>query len=279
MARTSHAAPLGDMDPFVPTTAQPVRVRARNMPADTHFEPHRHAWGQLAYCASGVIQVSVVAPVAPTAYIVPPSRAVWIAPGALHAIAVLEAAAFRTLYVDPSVIPADGAVCRVMAVTPLLRELVSALDPVGGPPPGPAREAALTTLVLDEIGQAEVLALGVPLPGPDSDKRLRALCQAVLEAPGRHATLYDWATDSGASERTLARLFQAQFGMGFAPWRKQAVLAHALPRLARGESVAAVAAASGYASESAFSAMFKAAMGQPPSWFMGRSDAHGPPSA
>jgi len=29
-----------------------------------------------------------------------------------------------------------------------------------------------------------------------------------------------------------------------------------------------VAAASGYASTSAFSAMFKAAMGQPPSWFM-----------
>ena len=37
--------------------------------------------------------------------------------------------------------------------------------------------------------------------------------------------------------------------------------------LARGEPVGAVAAASGYASESAFSAMFKAAMGQPPSQF------------
>ena len=276
MARTSQVAPLGDMDPFAPNPLHPVRVRARNMPADTHFEPHRHAWGQLAYCASGVIQVSVVAPVAPTAYIVPPSRAVWIAPGALHAIAVLEAAAFRTLYIDPSVVPADGAVCRVMAVTPLLRELVSALDPVGGTPPGPAREAALTALVLGEIGDAESLALGVPLPGPDSDKRLRALCTAVLEAPGRHATLHDWATDSGASERTLARLFHARFGMGFAQWRKQAVLAHALPRLARGESVGQVAASSGYASESAFSAMFKAAMGQPPSWFIGRNDAYAP---
>lgn len=59
--------------------------------------------------------------------------------------------------------------------------------------------------------------------------------------------------------------------MGFAQWRKQAVLAHALPRLARGEPVGLVAAASGYASESAFSAMFKAAMGQPPSWFMGKN--------
>ena len=45
----------------------PVRVRARDMPADMHFEPHRHAWGQLAYCASGVIQVSVHAPAAAAA--------------------------------------------------------------------------------------------------------------------------------------------------------------------------------------------------------------------
>ncbi|MFN4118959.1 AraC family transcriptional regulator [Acidovorax sp.] len=271
LPRQRHPAPLGDTDPFTPTPARPVRVRARDMAADSHFEPHRHAWGQLAYCASGVIQVSVHAPGPPASYIVPPSRAVWIAPGALHAVAVLEAAAFRTLYVDPSVVPADGVSGRVLAVTPLLRELVSALDPVGGPPPGPAREAALTALVLDEMAQAETLALGVPLPGPHSDKRLRALCQAVLDAPGRHATLHGWAADSGASERTLARLFRAQFGMGFAQWRKQAVLAHALPRLARGEPVGQVAASSGYGSESAFSAMFKAAMGQPPSSFLGRA--------
>lgn len=268
------AAPLGNTAPFTPTPARPVRVRARDMPADTHFEPHRHAWAQLAYCASGVIQVRVIEePGATTAYIVPPSRAVWIAPQALHAVAVLEAAAFRTLYIDPVAVPPHAQSCRVMAVTPLLRELVSALDPAGGPLPGLTREAALTALVLDEIDRAESLALGVPLPNPHGDKRLRALCQAVLDEPGRHATLHGWAANSGASERTLARLFHAQFGMGFAQWRKQAVLAHALPRLARGERVGDVAAASGYASESAFSAMFKAAMGLPPSAFIGRNSA------
>lgn len=44
-------------------------------------------------------------------------------------------------------------------------------------------------------------------------------------------------------------------------WRQQAVLAWALPRLAQGTPVAQVATDSGYASESAFSAMFKARMG------------------
>ena len=62
MTRRAHAAaPLmavGDTDPFRPSAERPVRVRARNLPADTHFEPHRHQWAQLAYCASGVLQVT-----------------------------------------------------------------------------------------------------------------------------------------------------------------------------------------------------------------------------
>jgi AraC-like DNA-binding protein len=52
-------------------------------------------------------------------------------------------------------------------------------------------------------------------------------------------------------------------------WRQQAVLAHALPLLARGTPVGQVAVACGYASDSAFAAMFKAAIGQSPSAFQG----------
>jgi len=54
--------PVGNTDPFTPTPERPVRVRARTMPTDTHFEPHHHAWAQLAYCASGILQVTVAAP-------------------------------------------------------------------------------------------------------------------------------------------------------------------------------------------------------------------------
>jgi hypothetical protein len=61
-------------------------------------------------------------------YIVPPSRAVWIAPGAQHHITVLEAAEFRTLYIDASATPKGWSGCRVLVVSPLLRESISALD-------------------------------------------------------------------------------------------------------------------------------------------------------
>lgn len=270
--RSSRPVPLDDTDPFRPTRARPVRVRSRSIPADAHFDPHRHPWAQLAYCARGIVQVSTAAPGGASGdvtYIVPPSRAVWIAPGALHSVHVLQAAEFRTLYVDASVTPRGWGGCRALVVSPLLRELVPALDE---PALSRARESLLTALVLDELGAAPAQPLGVPLPpAQGGDKRLRALCEAVLRAPGHRATLAQWAADVGASERTMARLFREQLGTSYQPWRQQAVLAHALPLLARGTPVGQVAAATGYASDSAFAAMFKAAMGQPPSRFQGKT--------
>ena len=266
--------PHTDADLFRPTRSRPVRVRSRNMPADAHFDPHRHAWAQIAYCASGIVQVSAADTGSATGevtYIVPPTRAVWIAPDALHSVHVIEAAQFRTLYIDASVAPPGWDGCRVLVVSPLLRELVPALDRADLPR---QRESLLTGLLLDELRSAGTQALGVPLPPVQTgDKRLRALCEAVLRAPAQCASLAQWSADVGASERTMARLFREQLGTTYQRWRQQAVLAHALPLLARGLPVGQVALAAGYASESAFTAMFKAAMGQPPRRFQGRTAA------
>ena len=283
--------PLGDVDSFTPSKQRPVRVRARSMPADTHFEPHAHPWAQLAYCATGIVQVTAAqASQSMVTYIVPPSRAVWIAPGAQHHITVLEAAEFRTLYIHKSCTPESWQGCRVIVVSPLLREAISSLDtsphatlpPEGvrfalGRPGGKTlsrhREQWLSNLTLDEITHADTQPLGVPLPHPQSgDKRLRALCEAVMHAPGERRTLAEWALSVGASERTAARLFRDELGQSFNQWRQQVILAKALPLLARGQPVSAVAAASGYLSDSAFSAMFKAAMGQSPSHFQNKAE-------
>jgi AraC-like DNA-binding protein len=273
--RKSRPTPLGDMSGFVPEAPRPVRVRARSLAADTHFEPHAHPWAQLAYCASGLLQVSA-APHTGSAdevtYIIPPSRAVWIAPGVRHHVTVIEAAEFRTLYIEAQALPPDWRECRMLVVSPLLRELVGALELSSQTPDASLREQWLMSLVLDELERADTQALGVPLPhGQRGDKRLRALCEAVLREPARQSTLSAWAAEVGASERTLARLFREELGMSYQQWRQQVLLAHALPLLARGLPVGQVAALSGYASDSAFSAMFKAAMGQSPSRFQRRA--------
>ena len=269
--------PLDDTDPFRPDARRPLRLRSRALGVDSHFEPHSHPWAQLAYCASGIVQVTASQGEQQgdeVTYIVPPSRAVWIAPGARHAVHVLQAAEFRTLYIDASVAPTGWRDCRVIVVSPLLRELVGALDLPAAQAHDQPREDRIAGLVVDEIARAATMELGVPLPHAQTgDKRLRALCEAVLRSPGQRATLAGWAGDVGASERTLARLFRTELGMSYQQWRQQAVLAHALPLLAQGVPVSHVAAASGYASDSAFTAMFKAALGQPPGAFQRRTRA------
>ena len=270
---------VGNTDPFRPSSDRPVRVRARMLPADTHFEPHQHGWAQLAYCASGVLQVTAAQSADNrdiVSYIVPSSRAVWIAPGVRHAVNALEDAAFRTLYIHADAVPAGWQTCRMLVTSSLLRELVQALDEVGTrlaqlqsvSTHDRTRESLIAELVLSELAHAPTQQLGVPLPHPQTgDNRLRMLCDAVMQAPARCATLAEWARNAGASERTIARLFRSELDTSFQHWRQQVVLARALPMLARGAPVGQVAAASGYASDSAFTAMFRCAMGQAPSAF------------
>ncbi|MBP7567340.1 MAG: helix-turn-helix transcriptional regulator [Burkholderiaceae bacterium] len=275
LLRPLRPIPLDIDAAYTPTPQRPVRVRARHLAADTHFEPHRHAWAQLAYCSEGVVRVAAVADQtgAEVTYIVPPTRAVWIAPDVRHAVTVLEAAEFRTLYIDASAVPPDWTACRVIEVSALLREAVAALDIAAHDPTQTGRESLLTRLVQDELSRASTQALGVPMPDAAGDKRLRSLCEAVMRQPARRATLAEWAADMGASERTMARLFRDELGTTYQHWRQQVVLAHALPLLTRGQPVGQVAQATGYASESAFTAMFRAAMGRPPRHFQGRGTA------
>jgi AraC-like DNA-binding protein len=268
--RKSTLKPVGfDASPErPPTAARPVRCRARALAMDTHIVPHEHAWAQFTYCASGLMQVTVVQGEVQTTYIVPPSRAVWIPPGVQHTVVVLENAELRTVSVAPQALPPDWTDCRVLVVSPLLREVVQALD---GSVPGP-RDEALMALALDEMQRADTQNLGVPMPHPlHGDKRLRALCEAVLRDPAEKGPLRDWVHQVGASERTMARLFRDELGTSYQQWRLQAVLATALPQLARGLPIAQVAAAAGYASDSAFSAMFRQAMGQAPSHFQAKT--------
>ena len=83
----------------------------------------------------------------------------------------------------------------------------------------------------------------------------------------RVETLEAWARDSGASPRTVARLFRQELGTTFVQWRQQVLLAKALAMAARRVPMSTIAAELGYASPSAFSAMVRRSVGAPPSRF------------
>ena len=156
-----------------------------------------------------------------------------------------------------------GETCRVVEVSSLLRELLAVMV-AGGEDLPPQRAALVGELILDELARAPTRPIRVPLP---RDKRLRGLCQALIDKPGDTQTLGDWARLAGASERTLARLFERELGMSFGQWRQQVRLAHGASLIARGLPLWQVAQQLGYASQSAFTAMFRKTFGTTPSAF------------
>jgi AraC-like DNA-binding protein len=201
-------------------------------------------------------------------------------------VRTLERAQLRAIYVDSSVAPITGDDCVVLEVSALMRELVRSLTAIELNQWGSGdfdhqdhpsliragrtqRESHLAACLLDELAHAAPLPLNVPMP---RDTRLRHLCELLIADPALSASLSDLSKQVGASERTLARLFQAEMQMSFGLWRQQMRLARAAPLIASGKPLSVVAAELGYASQSAFSAMFKKTFGQTPSKFFRTSE-------
>lgn len=100
-----------------------------------------------------------------------------------------------------------------------------------------------------------------------SEPRIRRVTDLMLANPADNRTLSEWAAQIGASERTLGRLFLRHLGMSFGAWRRRLRLLEAIDRLGNGAPMTEVAYELGYSSPSAFIAMFRENLGEPPAGF------------
>jgi AraC-like DNA-binding protein/quercetin dioxygenase-like cupin family protein len=253
-----------------PADYQHVPRAVSAMPKDfaSGFEilPHLHERAQLIHATAGTMRVSTDDGV----WVVPPQRALWMPAGIVHSIVMLGDTTMRTLYVRDDAAVAMPTGCRVLSVSPLLRELIVRATelPVQYDESGPAGH--VVALILAELEGLQSLALQLPMP---RDARLRTLCQTLLDAPGDPRPLGAWARTVNTSARTLARRFHSETGLSFGAWRQQARVLEAMGRLGGGAAVTEVALDLGYESVSAFSAMFHRATGESPSQFRGRPQA------
>ncbi|XZG70635.1 AraC family transcriptional regulator [Chitinibacteraceae bacterium HSL-7] len=235
--------------------------KSQDYPKGHATSRHRHPVPQLLYAIAGVMRVTTPA----GQWIVPPTRAIFIPAGHWHQVTMLSPVKTRSLYVQQPV-PLLPVECSVLAVTPLWRELM--LVAVGFTPPvmPDTREARLLALLLEEIVVLQTLPLALPTP---DDPLLSGLCATLLAQPDDDRTSEAWAERVGVDVRTLQRRFVRATGMNFGAWRRQARLMRALERLAAGARVLDVALDAGYASPSAFTAMFRKQFGVVPSAFFG----------
>ena len=235
----------------------PVRGIAQTFRTGHRLDRHTHPWAQLVYAVSGVMQVETPH----AAWLVPPTRAIWVPAGMPHEIEMRGTVAMRTLYLTP--VDPEGRLsqCRALEVAPLLRELILHIVRLGMLREDDAEHERLGGLLIDLLAKDKTPPLELPLP---SDPRARGLAERILAAPGDEATLADLAKGSGASLRTLQRLFLAETGLPLEPWRCRARMQQGVVSLSAGASVTAAALESGYQSPSAFIAAFKRAFGVTP---------------
>lgn len=218
------------------------------------FERHHHAEDQLAWTAAGALTVST----ADGTWVLPRTRALWLPARLPHTVDVAVNARMYSLYFPATRARMDRDVPTVVAVSPLLGELIVHLAEQSLQHAARRRAEAL---VFDLLEPVAVAPLRTPWP---EDERALAVARGISDDPGDARSLAAWGRAVGASERTLTRRFVAETGMSFTEWRTRARMVAALPRLAAGDAVAATGREVGYANTSAFIAAFRRTFGVTP---------------
>jgi AraC-like DNA-binding protein len=237
--------------------SQALVVVSFPMPRGSVFDWHTHPDHQLAWAPSGVLMVRTET----TAWVLPPTRALWIPAGLRHETLSTSAATMQAVYVRPGRCPITWTDCTPVAASSLLGELIGYLEDLSLEPSARARAEAV---VVDLLRPVEMATVDVRMPG---DERAREVAEALRRAPADNRSLGEWGRAVGASERTLARSFLADTGLPFGRWRSQLRLSAAMADLADGAPVSRAARAVGYESTSAFVAAFRRETGVTPATY------------
>lgn len=231
---------------------------------------HEHAEGQLIYATTGIIIVGSKEGY----WVAPPTRALWIPPGERHWTRTSgNVQLCSVLLRAPTHAFLPNKSC-VLNVSPLLREVITAMAVRPARNGMSHRDFALATLLLDELDEVPVLPLHLPSL---KDRRLARIEEEVLREPESCLSLSAWATKLRVNQRTLQRLFLSETGMTYRRWIQQAQLLMALEWLAIGRRIIDVATDLGYSSQSAFTFMFKRNLGMPPGAFFSNSHSEREP--
>lgn len=236
---------------------RPLVGYASDYPTDHETGWHSHPRAQLLHAVAGVFRVATEQ----SLFIVPPGTGLWVPAQTRHTSRMPKGLAMRGLFLREDAARAGPDEVTVVAISPLLRELILAAceQPVMWDEDGPVRH--VVALALHEIGHAATRPIAVPTC---RDWRLRHVTDTLLADPADPRGLEAFAEVAGASARTLARLFRRETGMSFLVWRRQLRLTEGLAALAEGETPARVAASVGYSSGSAFGDAFRSVFGTTP---------------
>jgi len=226
---------------------------------------HFHDYGQLRYAASGALVTATKV----GTWVTPANRINWVPPFCVHSGRSYGKTDVRIFRVPATLAEQLPTKPSVFVATPLLREAYLAMvdndEPIDSP-----RTRLLLDVVVGELARAPHEALRLPEP---NDARLRAVTALLHADPASPATLAELGRKTGASERTLSRLFTSELAMSFQQWRTLLRIQRALLELSEGASVTGIALQLGWSNPSSFIEAFTDLVGQTPGQYRSMSRA------
>ena len=246
-----------------PSLPRPIVSTSGEFKAMTQIVSHSHPWSQLSYSCRGVMHIETSAGV----FVIPPEQALWRPAKTQHQHFCKNSVSNRSLYIDPAWSEELGNSVRTLTVDPLLKSLL--LEVASWPELYQENEqtSRLTRVLIDRLAIAPSNELFMPTI---KDNRLLPIIDELNHDPANKLTIEQWATKVGASSRTLNRLFNKHYGMGFSRWKQKLKILKSLEMLNTGTQLTNIAFELGYESTSAFITGFKKQLGCSPKKYLSR---------
>ena len=227
---------------------------------------HFHDVHQIEYAIGGVVEVET----ASAHYLLPPQQAAWIPAGLEHQATMNPSVKTLAVMFDPDLVPAAGDRARILAVSPLIREMMLyalrwPIYRAGGDDASDSFFRTLPNLV------SEALDHEAPLSLPSSDDPVVAAAMAYTKEHLQSVSLPEVCRAVAVSERTLRRQFQTEAEMSWRTYLLHARMLRAMALLAApGQGVQQTATAVGFDSVGSFTRAFSQFCGETPSSYRRR---------
>jgi len=231
---------------------------------------HSHEVHQIEYAVHGVVEVETDS----AHYLLPPQQAAWIPVGLEHQAVMNPDVKTVAVMFDPQLIPDAGGRARIIAVSPLIREMmIYALRWPIDRGTGSAEDEKVSDGFFRTLADlvSEALDHEAPLSLPTSDHPIVAAALAYTKQHLDSVTADDVSRAVSVSERTLRRLFSGTLGLSWRTYLLHARMLRAMALLtAPGQSVQATSSAVGFESLSSFTRCFTQFCGETPSAYRRR---------
>jgi AraC-like DNA-binding protein/quercetin dioxygenase-like cupin family protein len=227
---------------------------------------HSHEVHQIEYAIGGVVEVETAC----AHYLLPPQQAAWIPAGLEHQATMASDVRTVAVMFDAQMIPNGGDRARILAVSPLIREMmIYALRwPIDRPQGDDISDAFFRTLA-DLV--VEALDHEAPLSLPTSEHPIVDAAMTYTKKHLQAASADDVSRAVAVSERTLRRLFHDELGLSWRTYLLHARMLRAMALLASpGQTVQETSTAVGFDSFSSFTRAFTQFSGETPSTYRKR---------